>query len=147
MRLNSSLFFDGNMFFFVGFTFHRRQFLAALQMPHQVGLNAICAERRRLGSKGASVLASRALLKCLEAALHSQSQESLLLMVQQQPEIWQTHSPVEVGKHHPSIYNGVGIHTRWWIIPDFWLPRFPVKIYTFGSTPWQLPHPHLATGG
>jgi len=42
-----------------------------------VGLNAICAERRRLGSKGASVMASRALLKCLEAALHSQSQELL----------------------------------------------------------------------
>ena len=56
------------------FTRHSR-----LKMPYQVGLNAICAERRRLGAKGASVMASRALLKCLEAALHSQSQESLLM--------------------------------------------------------------------
>ena len=54
---------------------------------------------------------------------------------------------LEVGKHHPITYDGVGIHPRWWIIPDIWLPRFPVRIYTFGSTPWQLPHPHLATGG
>ena len=54
---------------------------------------------------------------------------------------------LEVCKHHPSIYDGVGIHPRWWIIPDIWLLRFPVGIYTFGSTPWQLPHPHLATGG